>query len=175
MPADVPMLLDDPVGQSASHVPVLMDENEPDRDVPPSSDSDSSSSSSSEDVAPVVFTLDADEARASSSRAPAHSPQVPRPATVAPRVVEGVSVLSEIHDKQQQYYRRLVRCPYHPKCRKARNSHTQQTMHLGECEPVCYLGVWLRRGATLATKAEHKLVSPSLDEVREYARELGLA
>jgi hypothetical protein len=91
---------------------------------------------------------------------------------ICPCTVEGVAIDTELHINVQHYYRKMVSCPHHAKCRRKRNVSTRHTKHFGEMEVFGYMGVWLKAGACL-TKEEHRDFKPQVLQVEQYLRSKG--
>lgn len=96
----------------------------------------------------------------------------------AVKSLDGASLLVE--DRRAEpllgragYLRCVLRCEHHANCFKKRNAGENQTKELGPRQPLAFLAIWHKRGASLATKAEHAAVTPSLREQRAWLTEHG--
>ena len=91
--------------------------------------------------------------------------------------VEGVQVTQDTHSEvgAPDYYERFcVQCPiasHGSQCAKRRNIGIAQTAHFGAKEPLAFLGVWLRKGASCSDRVSHIACRPTLSEVEQYMRE----
>ena len=59
-----------------------------------------------------------------------------------------------------------LKCTIHDNCKKSRSVELM-TDTLGSCAPLCYLGAWAEKAASL-THAEHVKYRPTLAEQRDY-------
>ena len=97
--------------------------------------------------------------------------------------LEGVAVRFESHGKAgdaDAYNRYIVQCPnicHHRgkhKCQRKRNGGPKQCFFFGPCEPLAFLGVWLRHARLFDNKVAHSRFVPKRADIIDYMREHGM-
>ena len=89
-----------------------------------------------------------------------------------PTHVEGVRIARET--RVGVYDRLIVKCPRveHGQCSRRRNCGAMQCRNFGKLEPVAFLALWLRQAQHIATKEEHMMYIPTVQDMHRWLEAL---